>query len=581
MTSNINSNSRFTPFSTDVEQYKLPERFTFPYYYSPHPLAQTAMDELQALLENKAKWQQDLLSLGASSQGKMFAVLVVQNEHGELGYLSSYAGAGHAIESELKASKMFVEPNFDVNDHQAVLAPYKQALDEAKEKLAKLEQQHQVNRLTEELSSLQSQAEQEITSYQSTMSAAKKQRKQQRVEAESKLGGTLTQADLDDLIKDLGNESSREKRALKALKQQWQLKLLTLSEQLECRTSEIHAQQQICLQYCNVLANETKKRCLFLNQSGESKSLFDLFSNEEPLEHASEQNLPKLLNGAFIGGYKPLALGEFWWGASPYDEIRQHKNLYPVCQSKCFEILEHMLDGIALDESPLEQTPSYGKALDIVYEDDVLVVVNKPAEFLSVSGKYISDSVHARIQARYPNATGPLIVHRLDMSTSGLLVLTLTAETNKQVQKQFIDRTVEKRYTALLEGTINSLLIEHDITTDVRENATSGKITLPLCGDMQDRPRQMVNHQQGRYAETSYQVLEVHNNRTKVHLYPKTGRTHQLRVHCAHQAGLNLPIVGDDLYGFKDSRLHLHAGYLKFAHPVTHELLEFEVAAEF
>ena len=315
------------------------------------------------------------------------------------------------------------------------------------------------------------------------------------------------------------------------------------------------------------------KSCTFLNQNDISKSLFELFNindlkttTQDPILYSSEQNLPKLLQTAFQMGYEPLALGEFWWGSSPYDQIRQHKNLYPVCQSKCFEIIQHMLDGIETDDSPLELTPSYGKELEIVYEDDVMVIVNKPAEFLSVSGKYITDSVHARIQERYPNATGPLIVHRLDMSTSGLLVLTLTAETNKHIQKQFIERTVEKRYTALLEGNIES---EH------------GVINLPLAGDMEDRPRQMVCHRHGRSAETTYKVISRNNNRTKIYLYPKTGRTHQLRVHCAHQAGLNTPIVGDDLYGFKETRLHLHAGYLKLRHPITNNEIEFEVNAEF
>ncbi|MCL4134806.1 UNVERIFIED_CONTAM: hypothetical protein GTU68_013304 [Idotea baltica] len=200
-----------------------------------------------------------------------------------------------------------------------------------------------------------------------------------------------------------------------------------------------------------------------------------------------------------------------------------------------------------------------------------MLIINKPADFLSVPGKNIHDSVYSRIKQRYPNATGGLIVHRLDMATSGLMVLGLTSKAHKRLQKQFINRTVEKRYTALIDGVLKE---------------DKGTVTLPLRGDLYDRPRQLVCFEHGKTADTTYQVIERkvierNNNQTKVYLYPKTGRTHQLRVHCAHQAGLNTPIVGDDLYGFKGTRLHLHAGYLKFRHPVTNIEVSFDIESEF
>ncbi|WP_422836533.1 RluA family pseudouridine synthase [Aliivibrio finisterrensis] len=561
------THSKFTPFSSQTDSYALPERFTFPYYYAPHPLASLAMAELQDFLDNQQTWHHDF-----TKQGKMFAVLVVKNQQGELGYLSSFAGTITDSENSLEqAPDFFVDAIFDKQAHHKLFSHQESEIESLKSRISQLESSPSFIALTEKLSVSTVQSEQEISAFQQSIAVAKKERKQRRAQAEYLADSSSTEK-LAALIAELGNQSSREKRDLKQLKQQWQQTIADLTQQHNEYTHHIDLHKNQLNKLLKKIDIDTLKATQFINQSGVIKSLFELFKQsvpeqaQTPIPYSSEQNLPKLLQTAFRFDYTPIALGEFWWGSSPYEQVRQHKNLYPVCQSKCFEILEHMLTGINLDESPLEQTPSYGKELDIVYEDDVMVVVNKPAEFLSVSGKFIADSVHARIQARYPSSTGPLIVHRLDMSTSGLLVLTLTPETNKQVQKQFIERTVEKRYTALLEGNIDN---------------DTGIITLPLCGDMEDRPRQMVCHHKGRSAETSYQVIARANNRTKVYLYPKTGRTHQLRVHCSHQAGLNTPIVGDDLYGFKADRLHLHAGYLKLRHPVTNIEMEFEVDAEF
>jgi len=225
-----------------------------------------------------------------------------------------------------------------------------------------------------------------------------------------------------------------------------------------------------------------------------------------------------------------------------------------------------MLEGIKIDKNPLLTNPAAGKMIDIVYEDDVMLVINKPAEFLSVPGKSIEDSVYLRIKQSYPCATGSLIVHRLDMSTSGLMVIALSREAHKNIQKQFINRTVKKRYIALLDG-----LIKED----------AGIINLPLRVDLDDRPRQLVCYEYGKPAKTRWQVLERKNGQTKVCFYPITGRTHQLRVHSAHIKGLNMPIVGDDLYGNKARRLHLHAESLEFNHPTTGKIMCFQIEAEF
>jgi len=225
-----------------------------------------------------------------------------------------------------------------------------------------------------------------------------------------------------------------------------------------------------------------------------------------------------------------------------------------------------MLKGIETDENPMLQNPANGKAIEIIFEDDHLVVVNKPAEFLSVPGKNIEDSVYLRMHYKYPDATGPMIVHRLDMSTSGLMIISKSKEAHEHLQRQFIRRHVKKRYVALLDG-----LIQED----------NGRIDLPLRVDLDDRPRQLVCYEHGKYAITEYEVIERKNGQTKVYFYPTTGRTHQLRIHSAHSLGLKYPIVGDDLYGKKSDRLHLHADQIEFTHPITKEKINLQIDPEF
>jgi tRNA pseudouridine32 synthase/23S rRNA pseudouridine746 synthase len=216
-----------------------------------------------------------------------------------------------------------------------------------------------------------------------------------------------------------------------------------------------------------------------------------------------------------------------------------------------------MLQGIPMEENPFAINPAEGKELAIVFEDDYLLLVNKPAEFLSVPGKQITDSVQTRIKTLYPNA---MIVHRLDMSTSGLLIFGKTPDIYKKLQAQFIKRNVKKRYVAQLDGVLSE---------------DSGSINLPLRGDLHNRPNQIVCFEQGKPAQTHWEVIERKDNKTLVYFYPITGRTHQLRVHAAHSLGLNTPIVGDDLYGTKADRLHLHAERITFVHPISKEIITF------
>ena len=212
----------------------------------------------------------------------------------------------------------------------------------------------------------------------------------------------------------------------------------------------------------------------------ETKGLLAVFNNPsvKPPAGAGDCSAPKLLQYAFQHELTPVAMAEFWWGVSPNSEVRKHKNFYPSCQSRCKPILNHMLKGIEMDENLIHKNLSKNQELRIIFEDNDLVIVNKPPEFLSVPGKEIKDSVYTRIKQKYPTATCPLIVHRLDMSTSGVIVLTKTKEANKIVQNQFIKRTVKKRYVALLDGHLKE---------------KNGTIQLPLRLDIDDRPRQLVD----------------------------------------------------------------------------------------
>jgi tRNA pseudouridine32 synthase/23S rRNA pseudouridine746 synthase len=317
------------------------------------------------------------------------------------------------------------------------------------------------------------------------------------------------------------------------------------------------------------LQAEIFEQFYFFNKNLEKKSLGEIFKNTpdgKPIAGSGECAAPKLFQYAFSNSLKPVALAEFWWGESPPSEIRVHGQYYPACRGKCEPILGHMLSGMDIAENPMLKNPAEGKELQIFWEDDYIVVIDKPDEFLSVPGKNISDSVATRLRFLFPRATGPLVVHRLDMSTSGLLLAAKTEEVYKTLQRQFLKREVKKRYVALLEGELK---------------VNEGIINLPLRVNLEDRPRQMVCYEHGKPAVTRFEVLEIKDGKTRIHFYPITGRTHQLRVHAAHPQGLNMPIVGDDLYGSRSERLFLHAEYLEFRHPITNEVIKLEMKAGF
>ena len=549
-----NSASCFTLFSQNIDALALPEKFTFPFYYEPQPLAVAATKQLQQQLET-------LTHLKAENAGKMFGVLVVQNAKQQLGFLSAYSGQ---IEGD-KGNISFVPPVSSMQLQDDTYLAQSKIINDINAQIEQLENSEQLLEVNSKLDDATQSYQQALLAQQAVMQAGRQQRKIQRTEGELE----LSESDFEQLKNKLAVQSIIEKKQLLALKAYWQNIIESLQQTHINISDEIAHLKKRRKTLSKSLQKKLFAQYQFLNANGETTDLNAIFAalpEHTPPSGAGDCAAPKLLQYAYKHDLKPLAMAEFWWGAAPKSAIRQHKNYYPSCYSKCQPILGHMLKGLDVEDNPLLINPAQGKDLSIVYKDDDLLVVNKPAEFLSVPGVNIDDSVYMRIKTQFPEASGPLIVHRLDMSTSGLLMIALNKRVHKALQKQFIERTIDKRYVALVNG-------------NVAED--SGVIDLPLVLDFDDKPRQMVCYKHGKPSLTTWHVLERNNNITRLQLYPKTGRTHQLRVHCAHSSGLNMPIIGDTHYGKKAERLHLHAEYLAFTHPITLKRLEFEVAADF
>jgi len=555
--------NHFTSFKESIDSYDLPKRFTFPFYYEPHPLCLLAVKQLQQHLLTQQDWQHDF-GITADTQaaiGKMFGVLLVENKDGEIGYLSAFSGKV----ADSNHLPNFVPPIFDMLDEGGFIRTGHDKLAILSRQIRDLESNPDIADYAEMVSLEEASASEDIQQHRANMIIGRKDRKERRAIAEGILGkdAFLTVKEI------LSKESIKQKNQLRDLTLYWDERIQQAADRLHSLTDEIATLKNQRKDFSQSLQQRLFDSYRFLNQSGIHKNLRDIFKDtpqQVPPAGVGECAAPKLLHYAFQQGMKPIAIAEFWWGQSPKSEIRKHQHFYAACLGKCEPILRHMLEGIDVDDNPLFNNPAEGKSIDIVYQDEVMLIINKPAEMLSVPGKNIEDSVYLRIKQSFPSATGPLIVHRLDMSTSGLMVIALNKDVHKTLQKQFINRTVNKRYIALLDG----VLAEDE-----------GIIDLPLRVDLDDRPRQLVCYQYGKEAKTKWQRIDQQDNKTKVYFYPITGRTHQLRVHSAHIKGLNTAIVGDDLYGQKSNRLHLHAESLELNHPVTKERMHFQVEADF
>lgn len=553
----------FQPFATSVSKIKLPPKFTFPFYYEPHPLCKIAVNEVQEYLKTQTDFDHDF-GLDASKEGlpigKMFGVLVVQNKQNRIGYLAAFSGKL----ADKSLPEKFVPPVFNMRTEGSFYIKGEAEIDEINSQLGALESNEEYLMLKKSAKKLHKTISESLENQRKKMKLAKVERKLSKKNAVA----ILVDLEYKTLTKKLMQESYNDQFLYKELLEYYDSKIKKNGKELTVLEHKITALKKERKEKSNFLQQTLFSKYAFLNQQKELKNLLDIFDNPaiKPPAGSGECSAPKLLQFAFANDLKPIAMAEFWWGISPNLAIRKHKNYYPACQGRCKPILTHMLNGIKMDDNLLLENLAEKQELRIIYEDDVLVAVNKPTEFLSVPGKEINDSVYTRIKKKYPDATGPLIVHRLDMSTSGILLLTKTKEANKFLQSQFINRTIKKRYIALLDGNL------------VKNNGT---IKLPLRVDLDDRPKQLVDFEYGKNAETNWEVIQREDGKTRVYFYPITGRTHQLRVHAAHKDGLNTPIIGDDLYGNKTNRLHLHAEFIEFMHPSTNEKMSFRVDPEF
>ena len=553
----------FNEFRSSIKGLPIDQPFDYPFYYTPSRLAQIAAEELQELLRKEDGLSHNF-GLDRDKNGliigKMFGVLVVKNTDGKIGYLMAFSGklAGKNHHPN------FVPPVFDMLEEDGFFLKEIEQLNEFNRKIKLLESNPTYVSLLKQQEQLLSDSHEVLTDIRNKISIAKAARKtiRQNLIQEEEI-------DQNTRLESLRKESIAEQSFYKNQRAHWKLQQDKLEIEIAPMLNEINSLKLERKNQSSELQQQLFDNYIFLNNLGKQKNIGEIFSDtytQKPPSAAGECAAPKLLQYAFLHGLHPITIAEFWWGQSPKSDIRVHGQYYPACRGKCGPILAHMLEGIEVAENPMLQNPGEGKTLEIVYQDEYLLVINKPAEFLAVPGIHIKDSVAERMKIQFPNASGPLVVHRLDMSTSGLMLIALTSDIYIDLQKQFIDRKIQKEYEALLDGTLSQ---------------DKGQIKLPLRLDIDDRPRQLVCYKHGKSALTHWEVIERKDGRTRVIFKPITGRTHQLRVHAAHTLGLNAPIIGDDLYGKIDNRLHLHAARIIFLHPVSKEIMDIKLKATF
>lgn len=542
-----------------------------PLDYEPHPLCIQACREVQEMLARREDWQEEI------ARGKMFGVLIVENVKTDTdvpkwGYLAAYSGqiGGRSDwEDFVPAVFDYLQPDGYFKTHEAEISRINQSI-------SHLEKDERMKEARTLIRQLQEERKRTIAAYQEKMKEAKAKRDSRRE------AGNLSEAEEAEMIR----ESQFMKAELRRLKKSLSEKT-ALETEFDDYQENILRLKQLRKQLSDALQQWLFSQFRMLNQEGESKDLLEIFRDEALKEYpqaaiatsriaalkmvppagSGECCEPKLLQYAYQHGYKPLQMAMFWWGESPKEEIRHHLQFYPACNGKCKPILHWMLPASTFEPEAINLS-IYDK-VETLYEDREIAVIHKPEGLLSVPGKDAAQpSVYALMRRKYPEATGPLIVHRLDMATSGVLLIAKTEFAYHRLQKAFLNHQIQKKYVAIISG------------KDISEK---GIISLPLLPDYLNRPRQIVNHEQGKEAITEYEILKrIDGSHLRIALYPKTGRTHQLRVHCAHQEGLNAPILGDPLYGNeKAARLHLHAEEITFEHPLTGKKITIKRKADF
>ncbi|MBQ1214661.1 MAG: RNA pseudouridine synthase [Tidjanibacter sp.] len=510
----------------------------------PHPLCRRAAEEVCAYLGEHSEWSAEI------AQGKMFGVLVVRDGSGRVGYLAAFSGnlAGSNVHQG------FVPPIYNMLQPDERFRCGEAEISAINRRVEELEQSEEFAQKRQRLAEC-------ISCGESAVNEAKQTLKEQKAARNAERAVTTNP----DRLEILTRESQFQKAEFARLKKQWRDRVEQCRREVEAYQNEI---EKLCIERKH--RSEELQMWLFgqfrlLNARGEQRNLCDIFAptpQRIPPAGAGECAAPKLLQYAYQNALQPIAMAEFWQGCSPRGEVRRAGEFYPSCQGKCGPILGFMLQGLDVEKrvvtTKLEPT--------LIYEDEWLAVVSKPTGMLSVEGRGEKWSVEQWARERFVQAERVMLVHRLDMATSGLLVIAKSLEAYRALQGEFKACRVEKRYVAMLEGVVTE---------------EEGCVELPLATDYEHRPCQKVDFESGKRSVTEYRVLERREGRTLVEFRPLTGRTHQLRLHAAHLEGLAAPIVGDTLYGRRAERLFLHAESIAFRHPATEEWVTFESRCDF
>lgn len=578
----------------DINQYPgidIPEKMNNPFDYEPHPLCIAICKELQAYLTKRDDWKEEI------SKGKMFGVLIVEktnakhsvNHQREIGYLCAYSGQiGGRNDWD-----GFVPAVFDYLQSDGYFKTHEAEITELNHAITRLSSNEKMKEAKRIISDLQQERQRTITAYQDKMKEAKAKRNARRQEAllaakaskgaDANISG-LSAEEEQAMIKESQFMKAELRRLKKALSEK-----TTLEIEYNDFQENLLRMKQLRKTLSDALQQWLFSQFRMVNAQGERKDLLEIFKDAATLDCSMHNAItkrvaavkmvppagsgeccePKLLQYAFEHSLRPLQMAMFWWGESPKEEIRHHLQFYPACNGKCKPILRWMLPEVncMLENITTKQN------VKILFEDREIAVICKPAGMLSVPGKASNvPSVYSIMRKKYPEATGPLIVHRLDMATSGLMVIAKTEFAYHRLQEQFATHQILKKYIAIICKTKGEFYCK------------KGRISLPLMPDYLDRPRQIVSKEHGKESITEYEILGTSHDslHLRIALYPKTGRTHQLRVHCAHQEGLNAPILGDPLYGNeKAARLFLHAEEITFKHPLTGKRMTFKREADF
>ena len=578
---------------------------------SPRALAFVAARRVAAYVE-----QHPELTAGEVC-GKMYGVLVVEAPGGCLAFLAAHSG----LLGGRNDWPFFVPPVFDAQQPDGHFKTKEREISGMNRRIAELMQRPQLFEARQRLEQVRQQTDRVIAREREEVKAPKARRDTMRRE----------QPQMDDATKAmLIRESQHDKAQLRRLMKSCEVSVAEHQEALDVLEREIEALKRERREGSDALQRWLFDQYVMLNAKGMRRTLIDIFARFNgtlPPAGAGDCCAPKLLQFAYAHNLRPVSLAEFWLGAPPPTEVRRHLQFYPPCRSKCYPILQFMLQGLdaplpgAEEVYPLREEgggttndekgslddkasigtneahadkasfddngfldaqghiyKKCGASLHIIYEDEQMAVVSKPSGMLSVPGKSCRLSVESIVREHYGIAADvPVIVHRLDMDTSGLLLIARTREAHKALQQQFLDHTVSKSYLALLEGVPHEGLTGEHV---VWHSSHTGTITLPLRPDLDDRPRQLVDFVHGKPAVTRFHLLKVIDGHQLIALTPVTGRTHQLRMHCAHHLGLNCPILGDPLYGNAiepsaniAQRLYLHAEQITFRHPSSGKIV--------